>query len=307
MQEDANFDLRVRKLFGAPGLSFDLSSNDLTVPRENELYGSAWKRLKTDSEDSKDSKFGAEYEAENNMERPYFNLHQLAKCAEPDQNGDVQDSVLEDVVIAESLHVQSRQVLLASWQFINIVKDRVASQTDEPMASWTTPDTPTMLPNQKVLKLLLGTMIKKYANSIPHQRCGSPITFKTDTQTYSNVFYISKDHSSRGMRENLNNEFDIPVRYQGFTKGIIWFCSINPCWGLVARRMQHQSRLKQTNNRSSIASEASQLFLQMFEGYSYVLLHRSDPLTCINRLNVSDFVVSSASKLVQVWPIKGES
>lgn len=167
------------------------------------------------------------------------------------------------------------------------------------------------LPFEKILKLLLSSIQGNFESGIPKQKCASPVPISSQGG-YQPMFYVSKEKMVK-TDETLDG---IPVRYQGFTKSTVWFSKENPRFGLAARRMQHQSRMKQTikndnsyvgahnhnNDVESMASKAA-LFFHVFEGFSYVLIQRNDPNEDISKSSLANHIVDRAAKFVQIWPI----
>jgi hypothetical protein len=159
---------------------------------------------------------------------------------------------------------------------------------------------PARLSFDKVLDLLLDSMEGRFDGNVPRQKCASPVPYNAQTQGYQPLFYVSKEPKMAKTDEGIEG---IPVRYQGFTKSTVWFSKRNPCWGLAARRMQHQSRMKQKSilDNQDMASKAA-LFFHIFEGFSYVLIHRKSPDEEVVKGKMTDYIVEKAAKFVQIWP-----
>jgi hypothetical protein len=150
----------------------------------------------------------------------------------------------------------------------------------------------------QILDMLLGSIRSKYVEGIPLHKCSSPIP--PNGNSYVPVFYVSKDPK---LQKQESPDEGIPVRYQGFSKAIIWYSPENPRYGVVARRMQHQARMKQKNAKSIEDFAAlSSAFFNYFEGFSYVLIDRGNKVGDIDKRDVHKYVSDAAAKLVQIWP-----
>jgi len=164
---------------------------------------------------------------------------------------------------------------------------------------------------EQILELLLHSRENVYQDSIPLQKCASPVPFNNEAETFHSMFYVVKSEGlgvecrSPKASEGFQG---IPVRYQGFTKCIAWFSEKQPKYGIVARRMQHQKRMKQKGQCTdfNIANKSSHFF-QVFEGFSYVLIERPDVTMEMSKAVVADYIVKDASKFVQIWPLGFES
>jgi len=205
--------------------------------------------------------------------------------------------------LMESQHVSSQPPQSAEAQKEESLVKRIGkniSQREATVKSEPAVDA-TRMPFEKILKLLLSSLNGSFVSDIPRQKCASPVPFNTTLGAYHPMFYVSKKRKLAKQDETFDG---IPVRYQGFTKSTIWFSKENPRYGIVARRMQHQSRMKQKNaTDKNIASKAA-IFFHVFEGFSYVLIERSSPDEELNKQNLAAYVVESAAKFVQVWPIR---
>jgi hypothetical protein len=217
----------------------------------------------------------------------------------------------------ESLHYiiekQNRDVKAAMKRFYEL--DRVPQEdtlslSRQGISSKATSDY-AHLSFEQILDLLLLSRENVYQDVIPLQKCASPVPFNNEAETFHSMFYVVK---SEGMGVECRSPKacegfqGIPVRYQGFTKCIVWFSEKQPKYGIVARRMQHQKRMKQKGQKTDLnmANKASHFF-QVFEGFSYVLIERPDTTTEMSKSVVADYIVKDASKFVQVWPLGSES
>lgn len=224
----------------------------------------------------------------------------------------IQKGVVEDAVIDEIVRSQTAEVIKATEMLQTLVdtpvKDR-PSFLNESMGAFRSKKVPSnKLSFQHVLKLLMESASGNFAENVPKQKCASPVPLCSASKAFQPVFYVSKEKKLSKMDENIDG---IPVRYQGFTKATIWWSDENPQWGLVARRMQHQSRMKHKKGREVeddevIASKAA-LFFQVFEGTSYVLIKRENPSEEVDRSRLGSYVIESASKIVQIWPLQKPS
>lgn len=152
-----------------------------------------------------------------------------------------------------------------------------------------------------VLRLLLASLQGRFASGVHRQKCGSPVPFNPKTSAYETLFYVSKERKLAKLEEN---GVDIPVRYQGFNKSTVWFSESMPHWGIVARRMQHQARMKQKQaSLDADMATKSSLFFHVFEGFSYVLLRRDDPNLNIPKAALAKYIVEDAAKIVHIWPL----
>lgn len=154
---------------------------------------------------------------------------------------------------------------------------------------------------EQVLKMLRASVDGGFQKCIPRQKCASPVPYNAEAEGYQPMFYVSKEPKMNKGDETVEG---IPVRYQGFTKSTVWFSKETPCWGLAARRMQHQSRMKQKGTGAEVTSIASKaaLFFHIFEGFSYVLIRRKNPDEEVVKSNMANYIVDKAAKFVQIWP-----
>jgi len=151
-----------------------------------------------------------------------------------------------------------------------------------------------------ILDMLLASRESRYLPDIPLHKCSSPIPPNAGNKSYLPVFYVSKDPK---MQKRESPDEGIPVRYQGFSKAIVWFSQSNPRYGVVARRMQHQARMKQKNPTSVEQFAAvSTAFFTFFEGFSYVLVDRGEEALPIDKRDICKYVCNDAAKIVQIWP-----
>mmetsp|Transcript_8242 Transcript_8242/g.14582 ORF Transcript_8242/g.14582 Transcript_8242/m.14582 type:complete len:902 (+) Transcript_8242:135-2840(+) len=232
----------------------------------------------------------------------------------------------EDPQIDEIISIQEEQVMMATEK-LNILEQKYKAEIEAKPGSGETgakkdktqaldetlikrigktlsnaegPQDPIKLPFEKILDLLLATLKGSFAKHIKRQKCASPVPYNSSTTGYHPMFYVSKERKTTKSEETFEG---IPVRYQGFTKSTVWFSNRYPRWGIVARRMQHQSRMKQKNGCDpSIACKAA-LFFTVFEGFSYVLIERTKIDNDIDKSGLAKLVVEQAAKFVQIWPI----
>ncbi|GBG24492.1 Hypothetical Protein FCC1311_007102 [Hondaea fermentalgiana] len=177
--------------------------------------------------------------------------------------------------------------------------DDVANRHNFP--TFTEHDASARLDFEDILRLLLASLQGRFASGVHRQKCGSPVPFNGKTAAYETIFYVSKERKLAKLEEN---GVDIPVRYQGFNKSTVWFSESMPHWGIVARRMQHQARMKQkqAHLEADMATKSS-LFFHVFEGFSYVLLRRDDPEIVIPKAQLAKYIVEDAAKIVHIWPL----
>jgi len=156
---------------------------------------------------------------------------------------------------------------------------------------------PTKLGDLDVLLLLKAAKNNRLPSGIDKRKCASPVPL------VRNAFFSPMFHVAKGEQRSEDPLHGVAVRYQGYAKATIWWDEQDPRWGIVARRMQHQSRMKQKSPISEIRMTLrSALFFRIFEGYSYVLIFRSNQNMDLDRSQMDDYVVRDAGKLVQIWP-----
>lgn len=163
----------------------------------------------------------------------------------------------------------------------------------------------TRLDFEQILELLLLSRGNVFQETIPLQKCASPVPYNNDAETFHSMFYVVKSDDIECRTVSSSDGFQgIPVRYQGFTKCIVWFSKERPQYGIVARRMQHQKRMKQKGQHTDYnAANKSSQFFQVYEGFSYVLIERPDVSSELSKASVSNYIVKDASKFVQIWPL----
>ncbi|CAK9034520.1 Uncharacterized protein SCF082_LOCUS20885 [Durusdinium trenchii] len=169
---------------------------------------------------------------------------------------------------------------------------------DDPYDQGRTPSEPVRLPFERILELMLKSLRGRFESSVSRQKCASPVPFCQNKGGYVPLFYVSKD---RRLVNGESGAFDIPVRYQGFNKAKVWFSPKTPEWGIIARRMQHQARMKR--KQSAALGTKAALFFNVFEGFSYVLIKRPNFVDFDDNSLLAKHIVEEAAKIVQIWPV----
>lgn len=239
------------------------------------------------------------------------------------QGASAETGVEDDAEVLQVLHSQRLQIYDATLRLNDMDRrhqDSLAEgSTDVPTvpilrsmsnmscASGVMDDSAAKLSFEQILRLLRSSVQGGFQKCIPRQKCASPVPYNSSAEGYQPMFYVSKEPKLSKADDCLEG---IPVRYQGFTKSTVWFSKESPCWGLAARRMQHQSRMKQKGTGADVHSLASKaaLFFHVFEGFSYVLIRRNSPDEEIVKSNMTNYIVEKAAKFVQIWPapIRGD-